>query len=222
VERLNGLHWLANSFVFPNKAGSIEIPKLADREHWFSYCGELLQYEVLQSIQTFQGGSINRFQEGISKVTKATVINPYRLSKTANYSGTVLLATVAPNRFSKNSQQQLWWEHSRIPLPPDTKIGLLHNDAVADRPESFVVRLNKPLYFEIDFLIQPIAYADKGYLPPNVTLRPEVADHGRTYQMHVIMNARFEKITAGNRDTEEYKAWAQWLFDSMKERFSAE
>jgi len=39
--------------------------------------------------------------------------------------------------------------------------------------------------------------------------------------MYIItLKARFEKITAGNWQTEELKNWSKWLFREIQNRFS--
>ena len=56
-----------------------------------------------------------------------------------------------------------------------------------------------------------------GILPPGLALSPELAAHTQTYQFQVTMHANFDKVTAGNSQTQEYKDWANWLFSGLQD-----
>jgi hypothetical protein len=47
---------------------------------------------------------------------------------------------------------------------------------------------------------------------------PEVAAHCQTFQFQVTMRAKFDKMTAGNAKTQEYKDWVNALFAGVRER----
>ena len=83
-------------------------------------------------------------------------------------------------------------------------------------PEEHIVRLEKPLFFRIDFAITPLGGVGNGIVPKGVVLTPEVLARTQTFQFQITMHATFERITAGNWRTEEYKAWASWMFDRLK------
>lgn len=144
-----------------------------------------------------------------------------KLSSLQDYPGKTFLSVVASNRFSDSDMERFGWEHGHIPLPKNTTVGLIHiATSQAAGVEKFVVRLDKPLFFRIDFVIEPLLATGMGILPAGLVLPPESAARSQTYQFRVTMQATFEKITAGNSQTQEYKDWANWLFSGVKDTLS--
>jgi hypothetical protein len=197
----------------------IEIKKPANDEERQSYCGEILQYYLLQSIQKLQQGRIERLTVTKTSFLTATPV-PFKLSKITDYGHGALLPIVAGNRFSIGEQQERWWKSSSFPLPSGTVISLVHETASSASPEKFIVRLTKPHYFQIDVAVQIIGVTDIGVLPKGVVLQEGQKDENfRTYHAQIFTSATFDKLTAGSKETEEYKAWANWLFNNLEEQF---
>ena len=148
----------------------------------------------------------------------ATLSKPMKLSNIQDYPGTAFLAVVAGNRFSDSDMERFEWEHGHFPLPRNTSVSLIH---VASSPEvgaeKFILRLRKPLFFQIDFVIEALGATGLGVLPSGLTLVPELTARCETYQFQVAMKATFEKLTAGNSQTQEYKDWANWLFSRLRD-----
>ena len=86
--------------------------------------------------------------------------------------------------------------------------------------EKFVLRLKKPLFFQIDFIVEPLGGTGMGVLPPDLRLDPDVAARSETFQFQITMRGTFERLTAGNSQTQEYKDWADWLFAGVKDKLS--
>jgi hypothetical protein len=219
--RLMDLHQLI-PFPFkltPEGPQKVEVLKPSTEAEVQSYCGELLQYYLLQSIQALQQGRIMRLTITKTSILTSTPI-PYKLSKTADYGHGILLPVVAVNRFSKGAEQERWWNLSSFPLPEKTAVTLVHEAASGSGPEMFIVRFNKAQYFQIDVAAHVIGPTDIGVLPKGVILHDSYKSKKiRTYHAQVVMSGTFYKLTAGSKDTEEYKAWADWLFDSLQEKF---
>jgi hypothetical protein len=107
-----------------------------------------------------------------------------------------------------------------FPLPAKTAVSLAHELATSLGPEKFIVRFYKPHYFLIDVAVQMIGPTDIGVLPRGVTLHESYKGKKiRTYHAQVVMSATFDKLTAGSKETEEYKAWVNWLFENLQEKF---
>jgi len=195
----------------------VTIQKPIDESARFTFCGELLQYYLLHTIERLQRGG---WKAGmVYGASSATVTKPMKLSKTQDYSGKIFLNVVAANRFSNSDMERFGWEHGHFPLPKDTKVTLLHLASSSTKGvEKFIVRLEKPRFFAIDFTVEPLLGTGMGILPKGVSVAPEAVARCQTYQFQVGMRATFEWITAGNQQTQEYKDWAHWLSSNLQDR----
>ena len=82
--------------------------------------------------------------------------------------------------------------------------------------EKYIIRLEKPLFFTIDVVIEPLGGVT-GKVPNGIVFAQGVAERSETKFYQVTMRATFNKITAGNWQTEEYKNWADQLFANMSD-----
>jgi hypothetical protein len=199
-----------------NTVITIQRPK-NDGER-FTFCGELIQYYLVRTIQRLQKGG---WKAGmVNGVSTAKVTTPMRLSKIQDYPGEIFLSIVATNRFSNSDMEHLEWKHVHFFLPKDTQLKLIHTaSSLSDGVEKFIVRLEKPRFFVIDFVVEPLLGTGSGILPKGVSAASgTVTENNQTYQYKVTMLAKFEWITAGNQQTQEYKDWANWLFSGLQER----
>ena len=144
-----------------------------------------------------------------------------KLSKTSDYPGRNFIAVLAGNRFSNSDFEELQWEHGHFPLPKNSGLEIFRVPTSPETgPEKYVVRLSKPHYFQIDFIVETLGATGLGVLPNGVHLQQQVAAQCETDQLKVTMKARFEKFTAGNAESAEYKEWANWLFAGLQEKLS--
>jgi len=190
----------------------------------FAFCGELLQYQLLRTVEELQRGGW--WVHWVSGAQITTVSKPMRLSRLQDYPGKTFLGIVAVNRFSDSDLERFKWEHGHFPLPKGTRVTLIHvASSPASGPEKFILRLKKPLFFEMDFVVEPIVTTGTGeppigWLPPGVRLAPELAARCETYEFQITMRATFERVTAGNSEAQEYKDWADWLFSRVRDELS--
>jgi hypothetical protein len=184
----------------------------------FTLCGELIQYYLVRTIQRLQKGG---WKAGmLNGVSTAKITTPMKLSKIQDYPGETFLNIVANNRFSNSDMEHFDWKHVHFFLPRDTQVKLIHTaSSPSDGVEKFIVRLAKPRFFVIDFVVEPLVGTGMGILPKGVSATPGISSANyQTYQFKVTMQAKFEWITAGNQQTQEYKDWANWLFSNLQER----
>jgi hypothetical protein len=214
--RLSELVRLGRPATNRNGKTVMTIQKPTNANERFTFCGELLQYRLLRAVERLQRGGWKvgqLFGTSTAKVTK-----PMKLSKIQDYPGRVFLNLVAGNRFSDSDMERFEWEHGHFPLPKNTAVSLIHvASSPVVGPEKFILRLRKPLFFQIDFVVEPLGATGMGILPSGLTLAPELTARCETYQFQVTMRATFEKLTAGNSQTQEYKDWANWLFSLVRE-----
>jgi hypothetical protein len=157
----------------------------------------------------------------VGGVAFSRVAIPMRLSKVRDYNGRDFIAILATNRFSNSDMEQIYWDAGHFPLPKETRVKLLYVPiSPSTRVERHVVRLEKPHYFQIDFIVEPLGGTGLGVLPSGVQLDPKIAAVCETYQLKVTMDAVFKKFTAGSSESSEYKEWVNWLFAGVKERLS--
>jgi hypothetical protein len=212
-QQLNELTRLARPAI--NNGGKTEItvtyPK--NLSEMFAFGGELLQYRLIHVIQELQRGG---WKAGYSfGASVATVTAPISSPDAELYSPQQVLATVASNRFSNSDMERVHWEHTKFSLPPKTKLTLLLPSASGG---NYVVTLDKPLFFQINFAIEPLLGTSSGALPEGLALRPEVSARCQTYHYRITMSAKFERITAGNSRTQEYKDWVNRLFSGVQDK----
>lgn len=214
--RLAELFRLGNPIKNVNGHGVSTLKRPEAGEDPFSYGGELLQYQLFHSIVRIQKGikkSGMSFGNSFAIVTKAL-----RLPDPKDYGGTLLSAIVAGNRFSDSYMEEFEWKNAHVSFPQKTNVRFLHRSpAMTGSTETFIVRLQKPRYFTIDFSIDPLPSTGPGIFPSGITLSPELAAHCQTYNFQITMRATFNKITSGNSKTEEYKNWASQLFSGLRE-----
>jgi len=212
--RLSDLVLLGRPAINRDGKTVITIQKPTSLDETFTFCGELLQYQLLLTIEKLQRGGW-KVRQTLGAST-ATVSKPMKLSKIQDFPGNAFLHVITSNRFSDSDMERFHWEQGHFPLPRNTIVSLIH--LAPDRgPEKFVVRLKKPLFFQIDFVVEPLAGTGMGVLPAGVTLPPELAARCQTYQFQVTMRATFERLTAGNSQTQEYKEWANWLSSRVQD-----
>lgn len=213
--RLMEFNRLGRPAVNRDEKTTITIQRPTNEDDRFRFTGELLQYRLLHIIGQLQRGGSKVGQMFGASI--AAVKKPIQISTLEDYPGTTFLDVIVSNRFSNSDMERFFWEHIHIPLPRNTKVSLVHVPTSSVGPEKFIVQLKKPLFFDIQFVIQPMGATGLGILPAGLTLQPDVAARCQTYQMQVTMQAEFEKITAGNSQTQEYKDWANWLYSGVKE-----
>jgi hypothetical protein len=215
TDRLSELSVLGTPAINRDGKTVITIQRPKNDDERFSFCGELIQYQLLRTIEKLQRGG-----SGVGMVygaSVATVRKPMRLSKIQDYPGKTFLRVIASNRFSDSDMERFWWDHGHFPLPQNSKVTFIH---LASSPttgtEKHIVRLEKPLFFDIDFVVEPLGATSAGVLPKGLTMAPALATRCQTYQFQITMRAIFKKITAGSWQTQEYKDWANWLFSGVR------
>jgi hypothetical protein len=214
TSRLNDLSMLGQPAVNVDGKTVVTIQKPSTEDERFRFCAELLQYQLLLSIEKMQRGST--MAGYLFGASTASVSKPMRLSDKVDYPGRTFLTAVAENRFSNSDVQKSRWDHGHMPLPRDTIVNLIHlPSSSVTGTEKFIVQLEKPLFFKIQFVIEPIAGTGLGTLPNGLTMDPQLAGRCQTYQFQITMNAEFRWITAGNSRTQEYKDWASWLYSGI-------
>lgn len=132
-----------------------------------------------------------------------------------------LLEALRGNRFASLASETDYWRHAPFSLPPGTRLELYH---VPSSPQTGAVkrglRLVKSLFFTITIQIEPFGI-DSG-VPPDVEIAESERARIGTLMIKVTITAKFEKLTAGNQHTEEYKEWAAWLIRGLHSRLAVQ
>ena len=218
MDRFSDFLRIGQPAVNQNGKTVVTIQQPKNEAERFTFCGELIQYYLVRSIQRLQKGG---WKAGmVNGISTAKVTTPMKLSKIQDYPGEIFLNIVATNRFSNSDMERFDWKSVHFFLPRDTQVKLIHTpSSPSDGVEKFLVRLEKPRFFVIDFTVEPLLGTGSGVLPKGVSAASgTVAANNQTYQYKVTMLAKFEWITAGNQQTQEYKDWANWLFSNLQER----
>jgi hypothetical protein len=196
----------------------VTVQKPTTEAERLAFCRELLQYWLVHIIEELQRGVTKAgFSYGSSM---AEVTSPLKMPDSQDYPPDAILAAVSSNRFSDSDYERSRWKHSRVPLPPKAKLRL--DSSSRNGGKQSLVVIEKPMFFRIEFAIDPLPYMSQGILPKGLSLNPEVAGHCQTYNFRVAMRATFQRISAGNYRTEEYKDWAKELFAGVAAKLGNE
>ncbi len=212
-QQLDELTRLARLAVNNGGKTEITVTHPTNLNEMFAFGGELLEYRLIHVIQELQRGG---WKAGYSfGASVATVTTPISSPDSELYPPQQVLAAVASNRFSNSDMERVHWQHTKFTLPPKTKLTLFPPSASGG---NYVVTLDKPLFFNISFAIEPLLGTSSGALPEGLALPPEVSARCQTYHYRITMSAKFERITAGNSRTQEYKDWVNRLFSGVQDK----
>jgi hypothetical protein len=215
MQRVSQLAGLSNPTI--QGVRTVNLPTNTDET--FSFCQELLQYKMVQDIRDLQGGGWTTAQtwEGGRPVIEGSVQTPKKPPQLIKIPGQEILKALSANRFSNGDGQKFYWEHLTFALPDKTRLFLRH---VPSSPQSGVekriVLFSKPYFYTIEITIEPIGAGSS--VPRAFDIAPDQAHRYRTYQFVITMDAKFEKWTAGNWQTDGLKAWVKWLFSAIESK----
>jgi hypothetical protein len=123
------------------------------------------------------------------------------------------------NRFASLPSEEFYWQFGRFPMPPGTTVELLH---IPSSPQTGVekrsIRFVKPRFFKLSIEIESLGLASG--IPADLEVDASDRDRTGTLNLKIIATAEFEALTAGNQRTEQYKAWATWLIDTLHARLA--
>jgi hypothetical protein len=192
---------------------TVEPPKSLDEE--FSFCGELVQYQFIRTIRDIQHESIAISQS--DGTSTSTLHYPPSIPRLTKYPGNQFTPIIASNRFANSDPESFSWDNANFPLPTGTKVELAHiQSSPSYGPEDFIIRLVKPSFFRVAISIRP--EFSPGAVSRNLPLSEELKARAKTFNYKVTLRADFERLTAGNWQTESLKKWIEWLFDELKAR----
>jgi len=186
--------FLTNSAILGKQSESSHFLKTLtppeNHELRLDYNGELFQYLILKKIREAQEGKSTIFN------SMGTEYKPYPLKDREDIS----LEEINNNRFLSAELKK----GMSFSLPSKSHIKLFSrstNSTFGGLPEHSVV-FEKKSYFYITILIQPTSGPQNG---------------NNTYFYKISMDAKFERLTAGNSRTADYKKWIQETFNYVKE-----
>jgi len=197
----------------------LTVEPASSEDALFQYGNELLQYEVVHELERIQRGgwAVHQTQGAV----QSSIRIPIQVTRMADVSGAEVLRAVQGNRFANSDMERFSWEHGRIPLPEGTTIRLVHEPASPKTgPEKRIVRLEKPWFFIIDIVIEPMGGSGPGVVPAGLAVPTDKRNDLRTFNFKVLYRAKFELLTSGNWRTEEHKRWAEWLFAEIRDVMS--
>ena len=201
-----------------NPTTYFEIPNNFDET--VTFCEELLQYKLFielaemqrQKIQTTQGGA------GVT----SSVYKPFKLTNGKN----ILLKEYASKldsiRFSKKASERFAWNYDYLRLPKGTDVSFEKiSSSESTGVEKHKIVLYKPYFFKIEITIETFGATGPNSIPTGLQIEPiEAIKTCRTYVFPISLKATFERFTAGNWKTEEFKNWANWVFDNLENKYS--
>jgi hypothetical protein len=186
----------------------------------FTFCGELIQYEVVKRIRDLSKGG--RPTISITpKGAEGTLSPGMELPSGVQIPGSSYTSEISKNRFSVSSSEQFYWKVAVFVLPPGTKMTL---DRIPTSPgtgaEKFVVRLQKQMFFTFEVSIGALPSSGPGAPPASLELPEGIKQGTQTFFYQITTRAQFERLTSGSKEAGEYRAWLEWLAARLQEQMS--
>lgn len=178
---------------------------------------EAAQYALVKLMREIQSGGWA--SSNIGGVTTPIVRSSSPATTLKPIDAAVLKAALARNRFFALPSETFYWQNVNFSVPPGTRIELYHvPSSPATGVERRGIRLLKPLFFHVDIAIESLG-VDSG-LPGDVDI--SVAERARagTLLLRISGTVNFERLTAGNQKTDEYKLWSEWLLSELAARLA--
>ncbi|HRH50582.1 MAG TPA: hypothetical protein PLP23_17640 [Panacibacter sp.] len=123
---------------------------------------------------------------------------------------------VKDNPFITSEVEKYWIEQQPLLLPKGTFVSL--NTKTNDKgKQEYSLLIKKNYFFSLEINVHPCIISDA--LPKNQVIIPEMRPYCKTYIYPITLKATFDRLTAGNINTEKYKDWVKDMFESIKSKF---
>ncbi len=184
---------------------------------------ELLQYLIVRDLRDRQrvewGLRQVRTRDG-NFVATAAVNQPPVLTDPTSLQGEPALALFAGKRFGNSAFERMEWENVRLTLPQGSTIRLDSDPGSPQKgPASVGVVIRRPGFFALTISVTPMPITGAGVLPEGLTVDAADKPHLRTHYYVVKAKGEFYRLTAGNRLTEQNKAWVGWAIRELEAHF---
>ncbi len=178
-----------------------------------SFLGRLLQYYILSLIDELQRNSMT-VAVGMPPGAGAGIVPP----NATPYSSQKLFKTLESNKFFQpfpnvKSRHRMLWEMKPVMMPLGTDIELI------EQPRStYLVRLKRPLYYMIEYLIECFVGTGVGSVPPHfVTAHPETV---MQWPFYVKMRYQIERRGGRDFNPDSYVQWADALYRGVHNKLA--
>lgn len=179
---------------------------------------ELLLYDLLKEIQNsqYQVTGVSQTTEGVKTFNH----KPYKPPEAKNYKSDLFIDELNKFRFYKNNPtEKFFWETQSFTFPKGTKLTInLPKDSTDSAKTKLIIR--KKHFFEIEISIETFGATGKGNIPENLNYNDTIKQECQTYSHIIELQAKFDKISAENQNTENYKKWINYLFNRFEYKFS--
>lgn len=180
-------------------------PSSSNFDEVSSFCRELLQFKIVKEIDEVQRRAFS--QELKAGRLRSTIHSPIALSDETFLDGKSLRPILTSNRFANSPSQELFYEFARLKLPKGTILRLNPGQVI----------LEKSRFFLVNIKIQTLGTMGPGRaFPEAIDVKFEDQQKYQTFTFAVHLTATFDKLTAQNKRTEEYKKWVEWLFNEIR------
>jgi len=183
---------------------------------------ELLQYLLVRHIRDRQriGWGVAQVATPQGPVSRASVNEPPSLSDPVSLKGDQALRLLAVNRFAAAPFERFGWENIRLTLPTGASLALRSDPGGGGKgPQTTGFVIERAGYFTVTVTIAPMPSTGAGVLPEGLNVPPPDRPNYRTHYYMISAKSQFSRLTAGNRRTEENKAWVRWAFRELEARF---
>lgn len=200
----------------------IEPPKDEIEEDMF--CKDLLQSKIL-TLFISKGLNIQSMTHGVVDGTGFIIGSSNKTFQLTDYEEKPIRDF--ENELNKNrlfkAGVALFESNSLLPFkaPKGIDIEIINfQDTTVNSGQKNILIIRKPYFFEIEISLLISLSTGPNSIPKELVIDTELARNYKTRVFDVRMKAKFDKMTAGNRRTEELKEWTKFLFDEIEKKFT--
>jgi hypothetical protein len=175
---------------------------------------EALQYLAVRLISENRGGSLTSMASGTAS---AQLVAPAPDADLVDYPHEQLVRDFP--RFVNLPNEAFWWRIRKLQLPRGTNLKPFH---VPSSPETGAerqgIRLIKPMFFTVEIQFETLGTATG--LTEGLSVSEGERLQAGSFFAKATIKSDFERLTAGNRRTEQYKQWVRWLSEHLRARLA--
>ena len=221
-DRMSNLIEYSKNYLFDTDHKSIKVlynlPQ--NREEWIQFNKEALIYDIYSTIRLHSNGDVINLGSSPDTVNRIKVENFIVPNNAAR------IDVADTNiKFKYLKYYHIDEQRKFLPLfmPKGTIISMynLGNPLNVNQSVSCLT-LHKPNFYTINFTVEHITLPSDNQnhtLPVNLKLPPKEKSNLSSYTLMVVINAKFEKLTAANSNTVNYIDWCNQIISLVKKTY---
>jgi hypothetical protein len=185
---------------------------------------QIIQYKLIYDLFEIQNSGItftssmqvtsNGNTSSVANISSGVSLpQPFKLSKSEKIKWADVLKLFQNRKFTRDVNEINTSKYISLKLPVGTKLALDSSVIKGTYVNYKIVLINH--LFKIIFTIKSEGSA--GPISSNLGIHPDIAERCKLYTYIISMNGLFYNLKSGIPETAEYKKWADWVFEKLKD-----